>query len=188
MSTVNDNMQAVAAAWVINERLVYHSQPGRLLAGLNYEQTQVFEVDGEDDLPKLMPWTVGFVENIFSGSPKSASSGRLEANAPVQQTQTLTYRLSCSRKHGFFRRDPTDTTASKGLMEWLALILDAMETTRDGNDGADARLETSLANPISFRITDSETTQLAYHLFIEVDLGVVPWCRGERSFDFPELT
>jgi hypothetical protein len=184
MSTQYDNFVAVAAAWELNERLVYHTQPGRMLAGLNYDSEGTLKVDGHDDLPLLQPWTVQIEEGIAPGAPKAAHAGVTRKNTPVAETMTLVFRFGTSRRDGWFRRDPTLTSARKGFMEWLALVRDAIETDTQGD--ADAALNIGALRPVRFSVRENETTQLAFYCYLEVELLVQHYCRTERASTLPE--
>lgn len=178
MSTFYDNFQSVAAAWELNERIIHHCQAGGLLAGLKYDKEGTYKIDGEDDLPLLQPWSVSFTEAHFAGGPRVAQNGPLEGNQPTGDSLTLTFRLATSRRAGWFRRDPTSTSAKKGLLEWICLIRDAFEITNQGS--TDARLNTGIVKPVLTSIGDTTTTELSFQCFFEVRLEVWPTYRGER--------
>lgn len=187
MPEITDSFQAAAAAWEINERLIYHSRSDdedALLRGLKYDKEGTFKVDGEDDLPLLQPWAYNFAEEIFAGAPRTNDPEKLAS--PVMNTQTFVYRIATSRKKGWFRRDPTDANQGKGLIEWIAAIKDAIETTRDGEDEVDCSLGGAIAKPPTFRIQESEASQKAFHCYLEVELSLKPNCRAERTFQLPE--
>lgn len=181
MSTIYDNFIAVTAAWEIDQRITYHMADGRMLQGLKYDSEGTFKVDGEDTLPLLQPWSVLLNEEIGPGAPRTGANGVATKNATVSETLTLSYRVATSRKYGWFRRDPTDTSVPKGFMEWIALIRDAMETTADGLDNPDAALNLGLLKPVKFAIRESETSQLSYQCLLEVELFLPHYCRTERS-------
>jgi hypothetical protein len=184
MSTIYDNFQVAAAAWEINERLVFHTQAGQMLAGLNYDKEGTLKVEGEDDLPVLQPWAVHFNEELFAGAPNVRSQGRSEANQPVAETLTLTFRVATSRRDGWFRRDPTDTTKRKGLIEWLALIRDAIETPTTGTV-PDSRFVGGASKPVTYSIPETKTSQLSFQCSLDVTVMLRPVCRAERSFTMP---
>jgi len=185
MSTKYDNFIAVSAAWTVNERMIYHTQAGRMLAGLNYDSEGTFKVEGHDDLPLLQPWTIGIQEDIFAGAPKFSASGVREKNSPVAETLTLVYRIAVARKHGWFRRDPTNSSAPKGFIEWLALIRDAMEATTTDPSTSDAALDIGAVKPVRFAVRESDTSQLSFSCYLEVEIAVQPYCRAERTFTLP---
>ena len=185
MSDQYDNMIAVSAAWEIDRRLIYHTQAGRLLAGLKYDQEATLKVDGYDDLPLLQPYTINIDEAISPGAPKSGTNGPTLKNTPVAETLTLVYRVAVSRKHLWFRRDPTDSTQPKGFLEWLALIRDAIESTPEATPTPDSALNIGAIKPVSFSIRETETTQLCFAAFLEVVIAVPHYCRRERSYTLP---
>lgn len=178
MSTFYDNFQSVAAAWEINERIIHHCQAGGLLAGLKYDKEGTYKIDGEDDLPLLQPWSVDFSEALFAGAPTQFINGAAQANQPTSDALTLTFRMATSRRSGWFRRDPTNATAKKGLLEWICLIRDSIET--DKNGVVDSRLNTGVVKPLLYSIGESVTTELTFQCFFEVRLDVWPTHRAER--------
>lgn len=186
MNKLYSTFQSAAAAWVINERLIAHTQPSQILAGLKYDAEGTFKVDGHDDLPLCQPYTISFEENASGGAPRAANSGIDLKNQPVAETMTLIYRVSSARKNGWFRRDPTDSTKAKGFIEWLGLIRDAMETPTHDNELSDAGLMGTLIKPVRYSLRESETTQLAFSGFLEVELALHPYCRKERSYTVPQ--
>ncbi len=187
-ATIYDSFQTVAAAWEINERLIYHTQPGGILAGLKYDAEGTFKVDGEDDLPLLQPWAFQLSDALHAGAPNTASRGLAQANQPLAETLTMTYRVATSRKNVWFRRDPTDTAAKKGLMEWVALIRDAIERPAADitSTEPDSRFGGGANKPVSFSISETNTTQQTFQCMLDVVVYVRPTCRGERSFTMPQ--
>jgi hypothetical protein len=183
MSTFYDCYQSVAAAWELNERIIHHCQPGGILAGLKYDKEGTFKVDGEDDLPLLQPWSIDFTEAYFAGGPKLEHNGVPQGNQPTADALTLTFRLAVSRRAGWFRRDPTSSSAKKGLLEWISLIRDAIEIKNDGS--IDARLNLGIVRPVLTSIGDTNTTELSFQCFFEVRLDIHPTYRGERRLSRP---
>lgn len=179
-------MLAVTAAWEIDRRMIYHTQAGRMLAGLKYDREGTLKVDGFDDLPLLQPYTINIAEESIGGGPRTGTNAAATKNQPVAETLTLVFRIAVSRKHLWFRRDPTDTSASKGFMEWIALIRDAMESTPEETPVPDAGLNIGSIRPIRFSVRETETTQLNYAAFLEVEIYVPHYCRTERTSTLPE--
>lgn len=178
-----DTFQLTTPAWVVNERLIYHSQNGRMLDGLKYDKEGRMKVDGYDDMPALQPLSLAHTEEI---SPGQISGQGSRANTPIAPTVVLTFRLYCARRDFFFRRTP-ESGGKKGLLEWVALVCDAIETTTDGLDEPDSRLLNTLEKPVSFSTLENDTpSQLAFETFLEVTLPTRHYCRGERSATFPE--
>lgn len=184
MSTFYDAFQSVAAAWEMNERIIYHCQPGNMLAGLKYDKEGTYKVDGEDDLPLLQPWSISFMENIFAGAPSSSTQGVSQANVPTSESLTLTFRFATSRRSGWFRRDPTNASSKKGMLEWISLIRDAIETNKQG--AIDSRLNCGLVKPVLYSIGESVTTEMAFQCYLEIRLEVWPTYRAERRLSRPK--
>lgn len=185
MSTICDTLQVTAAVWVINERLVHHTQPGKMLAGLHYDREGTLKVDGKDDLPLLQPWSLNIAEGLAPGASRASPASDINhRNSPVLEELTLVFRVGARRDRGFMRRDPASPTSEKGILEWLALIRDAIET--DPSGVIDSSLRNSTSKPPRFTVQETETTQLAFYTFLEVVLTLFPSHRGERSYTFPE--
>lgn len=273
MATINNSMTAVAAAWEIDQRIIYHTATGEMLDGLNYDYEGTLKVDGEDDMPLMQPWSVLTNEGLSPGIPSPGNKDAGRKNQPVSETLTLNYRIVGSRKDLWFRRDPQDVNASKGFLEWIALIRDAIETPafptnvtvtgcsnatfnadyvfnisnsrwekvgdatyfiehnsgtdtmelnglgdvqfikagpvvvghydEDGSvsdpDGIDvikgvtqtiqpdAALLNSAYKPVKFTIQETDTTQLAFHALLEVEIYLHHYCRAGRSGVLPLL-
>jgi hypothetical protein len=177
--TINDSYRFCAPAWEINERLIYHSQPGGMLAGLRYDVEGTKQSMGEDSYPAMQFEGLQLREAISPGGPRTAD--HTKKNAPVAPMQTLRYRCSFSRTKLLFRRNPLDATSPKGAMEWLALIIDAIETTRDGLATIDTSLDGSIVKPTEILVEENDNTESAYHFILEVSLYPQPHCRGERQ-------
>ena len=178
MSTLNDNFQAVAAVWEVDKRIVHHCLSGHMLAGLKYDKEGTFKLDGEDDLPLLQPWAATFSEDYFAGAPHAGISGADKSNQPTSESLVLTYRFASSRRNGWMRRDPTNPTQKKGMLEWLSLIRDAIETDVDGV--TDSRMGKMIVRPVLFSIGETTTTELSFQCFFEAKLDIWPYHRGER--------
>ena len=185
MPTVNDNFQTVAAAWVMDNRIRTHVQPGGMLAGLKYDAEGTQKVDGHDDLPMMQPWTIAIETEASGGAPRGGSQSALKGNQPVAETLTLVFRIATARKNGWMRRDATDASSPLGLLEWLALIRDAFERNIDGQT-VDSNMLASAMKPVAFRCRESETSQLSFTVFLEVDLALRHHCRSERAHTLPE--
>ena len=183
MSTFYDCYQSVAAAWELNERIIYHCQPNGILAGLKYDKEGTFKVDGEDDLPLFQPWSIDLTESFFAGAPTPNNNGPNQANQPTADTLSLTFRLAVSRRVGWFRRDPTSLSAKKVMLEWLALIRDAVETNKEGV--IDSRLNCGVVKPMLCSIRETNTTELSFQCFFEIKLDVWPTYRAERRLSRP---
>jgi hypothetical protein len=190
--TIYDSFQFLAAAWEVEKRILDHTgNEDGLLKGLHYDSEGTLKVDGEDQFPLLQPWSVHTTEKIFAGAPSDRGKGVDKSNPPVEPELVLTFRLAASRKHKWFRRDPTDESKPKGFLEWLALVCDAIETPYDeevdpDERPVDSRLSKGLIRPVAFAIRESECSQLRFQSFLEITLGVRAMCRGERSFTMPQ--
>jgi hypothetical protein len=177
--TINDIYRFCAPAWEINERLIYHSQPGRMLAGLKVDREGTKQGMGEDSYPSMQFDTIQLTEELSPGAPRT--SDHTKKNSPVAPVQTLRYRCSFSRQKGLFRRNPLDPSAPKGAMDWLALIADAIETSRDGEDTVDTSLDGSVIRPTRVVIEENDNTESAFHFFLEITVYPQHHCRGERQ-------
>jgi len=181
MATVYNCTMATAAAWVLNERIIHHSQSGGLLEGLKFDKEGTYDVDGESDLPLLQPLAVSLTEKVGPGFGASGAQGK---NGTISPTWTMTYRLATSRRRLLFRRNPDVISEPKGFMEWACAIIDAMEINQDG--ALDAGLEGSIESPMLVNIGENTASQLSFQGIMQVVLHTKNHCRGERSFTLPE--
>jgi hypothetical protein len=177
--TVNDVFRFCAPAWEINERLTFHSQPGGMLAGLKYDPEGTKQSMGEDSYPSMQFDTFQLTESISAGAPRTTDTAK--KNSPVAPQQVVKYRCAFSRQKGLFRRDPTEPSVPKGALDWLALIIDAIETTRDGEDSVDTSLGGTVIQPTRVVVEENENTENAFHFFLEITLYPQHHCRGERQ-------
>lgn len=184
--TKYDTFQFCSPFWEINERLNFHCQPGRMLAGLNYDEEGTTGAMGEDNYPCLQPRTFGLDEGIGPGAGR-APAPQASKNTTVMSTQTIRFLGRFSRRDLFQRRDPTNASAPRGMLEWLALIIDAIETSRDGTDTIDTGLANTTERPMLVKVDDSESTESAIHLVIDITVYPRHHCRGERSYTFPKV-
>jgi hypothetical protein len=182
---ITDIMRSSAAVWELDNRLAYHTQPGKMLAGMKYDREGTLKADGKDDLPLIQPWSINFDEALFPGAPSPGANSIARKNHNAAETLILVYRLGFRRDHAFCRRDPTNVSAPKGMVEWLCLIRDAMETSAASDPIIDSGLAGSLMRPLGFAIRESETTQMAYYTFLEVTLPLHVACRAGRSQPLP---
>ena len=179
MATINDSMQGVSALWELERRLNFHAQSGQILEGLKIDSEGTLKVDGHNDLPLCQRWAVGSRESFSAGAPRAGVSlGGGSSNQPIAETLTVTYRVATARKYGWTRSDPTDANLPKGFVEWLALIRDAVETA-DGGE-TDACLLETINKPPLFTIRESESSQLAFQVYLEMELELNHKCRAER--------
>jgi len=180
MSTTVSAVASALAAWEVNERLIYHTRAGRMLAGLKYDHEGTLKVDGKDDFPLLQPWSINLEETVMPGAPRGRVAGQNFSNSPVSESLTLVFRFGALRTSLFMRRAITPS-GKLGALEWLAKIRDAIETDRQGI--IDPSLNNTIIKPITFKIQETETTQMAYTTFLEVVLPLNVVCRGERGMD-----
>lgn len=177
--TIADIPQSLGAAWEVQERLVYHSQPGRFLSGLVVHEASENRVYGESDLPCLDPLSVDWSEELFAGQARTPDKEK--KNVPILPILGLRYKAQFSRRCGLIRRDPTNPTTSKGMLEWQALIMDAVERMRDGSDEADAAICGYAAKPVAMRWEEPEMSELSYTVEFVIEISVFPMCRSERG-------
>mgnify|MGYP003625668711 CR=1 FL=1 len=170
-TNINDLSMSTAAAWEIDRRLKFHSGTGEMLEGLNYDHEGKQGVEGKDGFPLLQPAGISFSENNFAG----ANAGILKN--PIQEELTLHYRVG-SRKDALWVRRQLDVGAKKGLLDWLALIRDAMEISSESLE--DPTLGNTIVKPMEFSISENESTQIAFYTILEVKLYLRPCLRTER--------
>lgn len=184
MATILDSYQATAAAWEVERRIAEHCKEGGMLEGLHTEREGTIKVTGADDLPALQRVGLLMTESIFAGAHNTNST---QGSTPVQLEWVLAYRITTDQEYGFVRLDPeTQGKEGCGLMEWLALIMDAIETVpEDTTEKHDALLNKTCSKPVAFRITEVDPDQFGNTAVLEVVITAAPTCRGERHYTIP---
>lgn len=145
------------AVAVLRDRIEYHTKPGRMLEGLKWTQEPVTEIEGLEDLPAL---------RFISGSFREDYLTATRANP------TLTVRLVLA------------TPQSAGLpvhLQWLEKVLDALETTTDGNGDIDPGLVASCAKPFTFTVESNAALSLSWASTVNLTLALRIGLRGRRS-------
>lgn len=171
--------QCVAAFWEVDKRIIYHTRIGEMLQGLHYDKEGTFKIEGEDTLPLLQPWGMSSNESTAKAYAGMSVQDLGHGNSPVSDVVTVAFRISTSRKFGLFRRIPADNTDSqKGLLEWVASIKDAVETSVDRV--VDSRLNTAAWTPVRFSVGNSSLSQLCYSVFLEITVDSPPMDRAQR--------
>lgn len=177
MASIEEIMPFAQSLWMIDKRLSYHSQKGNMLSGLKYRKTPEIEEDGKSSFPYLRLMDFSYEEQHARGGPRELSVPS-QGNSPTFYVITCEYKLTCRRANGLFRKDPYDTSKGKGLLEWLALVTDAIETDEGGF--VDARLDNSTANPVMYRVDGTEPSQLGWSADFSVIVSSF-MTRGFRS-------
>ena len=98
-------------------RLRWHSKPGGILEGLKVKEGAEFNIDSEDDLPHVAP------ADFVISDARGKSSGE------------FTLFLRTSRESKF-----ATGADGRGMMNWLELVLDAIETPQSDPERIDYRL------------------------------------------------
>jgi hypothetical protein len=179
MPEITEIEMYVRPYWEIQKRLKHHCRDieGRLLRRLNYDAEGIIEVEGKEDLPYIVPFTMSDTEVIGSGAvPDTLTSG----SSNVQITQTFEFMIASFREYGLVRYDPTTVPdRKKGILEWVGAIRDAIETDTDGTK--DPLLLESVFKPIDFSITDLSVTDLSWQAIMRVECAIPHWSRVGRT-------
>lgn len=181
MATVTDIMPLAQALWVIDQRLRFHTGDGEMLDGMTYAHATEIKEDGEKDLPYIRLFDFTLEEGLGVGghSRRDGLPVPSRGNQPASVTLTAQYMVACRLKHGMFRLDPDDASDGKGLVEWLALVCDAIEIDTDGK--VDSRLGNTTDVPVAFSVGETQRTGLSWSLVLNVTVELVSVGRGERS-------
>lgn len=187
MAKLTDIPQFSAAVWTVCSRLQWHSREGGMLHGLKWLKDPAARVDDARSLPVLQPLRVSYQSEVFAGAPKDEKKGISKSNTPLAHDMVLSLGLAVELKHGFVQMDPERQASRKGLLEWVGLIQDAIETGTDAV--VDARLDNTLYKPVGFALRDPDpgSIELSFHAVLDVILYTRPFCRAERAYTFPEL-
>lgn len=183
MSAITDHFQFVSPFWVILKRIDHATrkavgdEPAGPLFGLKWHREGSVQNDGKSDLPSLQPTFADVETRIAGGAQKEAD--KRTANTPLDNAITFRMRLRTDTAHGFVRRDALDPKQKMGHLEWVALILDAIETNELGQ--IDSRLEKTIKEPVAFIVREPDFTTLSMESVIEIILKSTSYNRGERS-------
>lgn len=170
-TTITDIPLMVRPFWVIDQRLTYHTaQSGRLLWGLKYDPTLAHQVRGVRDLPFIMPYVYTDAETIGPGAKMGSNA------SPQWDALTLQFWLSSRKDFGLFQRDPTGSQF--GLLDWIAKVRDAIETTEDGI--IDDRLDSTACRPIGFAVRENDVSELSWTALLEITIQTDTYGRGTR--------
>ena len=171
---MNSIIQPAAPAAVIYQRLLWHSTNALgLLYGLKVYETPEWRVEGEQDLPNLCVIDFSDEEGIFAGAVTGAYEN---ANSVVSVTQTMILMLTVRRENGLFAKG---TTAVKGLLDWMALIRDAVETNESGV--VDSLLDETCERPFLTSMRDNVVRELSWSAGIQFTLYPRATVRGTRK-------
>lgn len=183
MSAITDHFQFVGPFWVILKRIDFAvrkasgGEPAGRLVDLKWHREGTTQNDGTSNLPSLQPTFADVETRIAAGAQKEAD--KKTANTPVDNSITFRLRLRTDTKHGFVRRDALDEKQKLGHLEWVALILDAIETNELGQ--ADSRLERTIKEPVAFIVREPDFTTLSMESVIEIVMVSNTYNRAERS-------
>ena len=178
MAEVTEIMPLCRPAWVIDKRLRFHTTAGEMLAGMTYRSFPDHEEDGKGSFPYVRTYEMSMEENAGAGAWKGQSTVAA-GNQPYEPSITLDMRIAVKRANGLCRVDPYDESKGRGLLEWVALVEDAIEIDLDGQ--TDARLEQSCGRPVIFEVSDTEVSQLTWAATLRVKC-IMPFLhRGSRS-------
>lgn len=183
MSAISDHFQFVSPFFVILKRIDHAvrkaqgDEPAGPLFGLKWHREGTSHNDGTSDLPSLQPTFADIETRIAGGAQKEAD--KKTANTPLDNSITFRLRLRTDTKHGFMRRDALDPKQKMGHLEWIALILDAIETNELGL--TDSRLERTIKEPVAFIVREPDFTTLSMESVIEIVMVSTSYNRAERS-------
>jgi hypothetical protein len=180
-----------AALAIIIKRLTHQMQPGGLLAGLKFT-SKMMEVEefGQADIPAIRIAACNIQESHAPGAPSTGNS-----NSDTPQTSIHDYRLALYTlmENGMIQLSPNGEVKKRGHLDWLGLVLDAIESetdtlAADALPETDARLEDTVMRPIVFRTEELEPIGMLLGSAIHIECYVRNFCRGHRHLTFPDLT
>lgn len=158
---------ALRPLFVLHNRLLFHTQDGEMLHGLKYKEKPVVKNVGEKDLPYIAPLSFLEEEDMSMGGAGSAKCDVITAE----------YQLGANAAHGFMRFDTTSTKL--GILEWVTLVRDAMETNEAGE--VDRELEKMAIKPIRFSTEDNTVDQLVASVTLKVEIFTRVMQPGKRA-------
>ncbi len=169
-----------AALAVMVKRLQFHSGPAQFLEGVGFKQELVSsETVGADKLPALRMLSFGATESHGPGAPSASQGGPARNNTPQQCEQVWSFMLYTAVPGPMVQEDPeNDKLKKRGVVDYVARILDAIETDTDGE--VDAQLEQTAMRPITFNVAPGEGSGGVYETVISVNVWTRNFCRGNR--------
>jgi hypothetical protein len=171
--------QFSAPVWLLFRRIDWHVRSGGMLAGMKWNREGNLRVDGAANLPSLQPLRISVDSAIFQGALRPGENSPLRSNSPLFNTVVVQLGLAVDVRHGFVERDPEKNSSRKGLLEWAALLMDAIETDVDGV--IDSRLNGSCSKPLSYQLREPDPGELSYAAVLDVVLTSDGYHRGQRS-------
>jgi len=171
---------AVRAIQVLRSRVIAATATGGILEGLKYRNSLVKVEEGRDSLPYVTFYDMQWDEtSILTGA-----QGLNNRKFSVSQGYTIRMMLSAPLGGGFLRMDPEDTSEPRGLLEWLLLLIDAIENPEGGVVGEtapDPLLCGTLARPIVCNLVRTDINQLSVSGIIELEMLSMNSDRGQRT-------
>lgn len=168
----------------IEERIRYQAVEGgqRLLDGITFDREGTLQPVGRDLLPLVQLASYNATEQIFGGAPRP---GTARGNTPLVTVGILEIYIFTYSGYGYSRQDPLDEEDGRGLLEWVALVQDAIERKPQLSFEADAFLEGSLCKPVKFEVRDNFLSDQSLGVLLALEWTTQPYCRSERTENFP---
>lgn len=188
----------IKAVHEIDQRLIYHSveSSGRLLDGVLYDRAHTVKPLGVAQLPYVQPldWNDQEEAGVAGGSVDADCPENI--NVAYKHTMQVTYLVGARKEWGWFAQDNTDVglTASDtidpkyiegglGIMQVIARVKDAVETTRDGFATYDGSLGGLLFQPLAIAVRENFLTDTSSCVVLEIEMMLEAECRGKRSYE-----
>lgn len=159
---------------VIEDRIEYHRQAGRILHSLKLDREGKLDVDGVEHLPLLQFFTYSDEETVGPGGHQWATRG----STNQFDQQSLFCFIVARREYGLWRRDFTTAHKTRGLLEWVGAIRDAIELREDGT--IDAMLDGTVSKPVNFRVDANNISEMSNMVRMEIILHTNLFARGNR--------
>jgi len=172
-------IQPAAPVAVLVNRIKWHIDAGNvsgLLHGLKYKPTPEWNVEGSKDLPNLS--IIDFNDDEGTNTAGAKTGTAVRSNTVVWPTQSIIFMLVTKRANGLYA-DPS--SATRGLLDWITYIRDAMEIRPDGT--VDALLNDTCVKPFETKTRDNVVRELSWSCGIEVTLYPRETPRGTRKDD-----
>lgn len=179
-----------APLFILFKRLSYQKASG-MLSGITLEFSSVSRIVSDSDCPILIFRGVSSDPEERSGTVLPEQKGNDRMNSVSGETMTLRFELITKASNGWVNMgyDGTDgdQTLKKGHLEWLALVLDSMETRHGGSGIVDSSLDGALMYPFRAITSEPEEGVVSMTSTITVVARTISRCRAQRSMGLDSI-
>lgn len=174
-STIDDIMPVVRPLWALHQRLLAHTAPGGMLYPMRLDLIGTMEPQGQKDLPILQ--YIGIEEAEDQAAVGGAGNSKVDIYRVRFAVQTFI-------NYGVFRLDPVEDQSQLGMIEWTALVRDAIECKADRTLDplfTEYGERATLYKPCVFTTEDADKGQLVWENILVVEMWTQLYFPGNRT-------